>query len=165
MSLLVVLGTVGAGVGLSAGLAFNLRLARALGTPLAATLVNFAVGGALLFTLWLLGVDGARPAALPPLWMLPGGLLGATYVVLSLAGAARLGVGLGTVAATLGQVAGALVITGAGWLGQAPQRVTPARVLSAVVLLGAVALLAWDRERAARRAAAAPPAPPPGAAR
>lgn len=150
MTLAVLLGTVGAGIGLAAGLAFNLRLARALGTPLAATLVNFVVGAVLLLVLWLVGVDGARPSELPPLWMLPGGLLGATYVTLSLLGAARLGVGVSTVAVTLGQVAGALVITGAGWLGQAPQPPTLSGLLSAVLLLGAVAVLARDRERRSR---------------
>lgn len=148
MSLAVLLGTLGAGLGLSAGLAFNLRLARAVGTPLAASLVNFVVGAALLLGLWWLGVDGARPSALPPPWMLLGGLLGASYVTLSLIGAARLGVGLSTVAVTLGQVLGALLIGAAGWLGQAPQRPTPAALLSAALLLGAVALLARDREHA-----------------
>ena len=78
--------------------------------------------------------------------MLLGGLLGATYVTLSLMGAARLGVGVSTVAVTLGQVLGALVITGAGWLGQTPQRLSWTAILSAVLLLGAVALLAKDRE-------------------
>lgn len=144
----MLLATLGAGLGLSAGLAFNLRLTRALGTPLAATLVNFVVGAALLLSLWSLGVDGARPSALPPLWTLLGGLLGATYVTLSLVGAARLGVGLSTVAVTLGQVLGALIITAAGWLGQTPQRPTLTELLSAGLLLGAVALLTQDRERA-----------------
>jgi bacterial/archaeal transporter family-2 protein len=148
MSLLVVLATLGAGVGLAAGLAFNLRLARALGMPLAATLANFAVGATVLLGLWLLGVDGGRPSVLPPAWMLIGGLLGATYVTLSLLGAARLGVGVSTVAVTLGQVVGALFITGAGWLGQTPQRPTLTGLLSAVLLLGAVALLSNDRQRA-----------------
>lgn len=148
MNVIVLLATLGAGLGLSAGLAFNLRLTRALGTPLAATLVNFVVGAALLLSLWSLGVDGARPSALPPLWTLLGGLLGATFVTLSLVGAARLGVGLSTVAVTLGQVLGALIIAAAGWLGQTPQRPTLTELLSAGLLLGAVALLTQDRKRA-----------------
>ena len=155
MTLLVLLGTLGAGLGLSAGLAFNLRLAQALRTPLAATLVNFVVGGAVVLALWFLGVDGARPPGLPPPWMLLGGMMGATYVTLSLIGAARLGVGVSTVSVTLGQVLGALVITGAGWLGQTPQRPSLTAILSAVLLLGAVALLAADRERAVREARSA----------
>ena len=66
MNFFVLLSTLGAGLGLSAGLAFNLRLARALGTPLAATLVNFVVGAVLLLGLWFVGLDGVRPTALPP---------------------------------------------------------------------------------------------------
>jgi bacterial/archaeal transporter family-2 protein len=147
VSFVVVLATIGAGIGLAAGLAFNLRLARALEMPLAATLVNFAVGAGVLLLLWFLGVDGARPSSLPSSWMFAGGLLGATYVTLSLVGAARLGVGVSTVAVTFGQVLGALVITGLGWLGQVPQAPSLMAVLSAVLLLGAVALLARDRER------------------
>ena len=148
MNFFVLLSTLGAGLGLSAGLAFNLRLARALGTPLAATLVNFVVGAVLLLGLWFVGLDGVRPTAFPPLWTLFGGLLGATYVTLSLVGAAQLGVGVSTVAVTLGQVLGALLITAAGWFGQTPQRPTWTALLSAVLLLGAVGLLSLDRERA-----------------
>jgi bacterial/archaeal transporter family-2 protein len=147
MNLLVVIGTLGAGIGLAAGLAFNLRLARALGIPLAASLVNFVVGASVLFALWLLGLDGVRPTQFPPLWTLIGGLLGSTYVTLSLVGAARLGVGVSTVAVTFGQVMSALLITGLGWFGQLPQAPTWQGVLSAVLLLAAVAVLASDRER------------------
>lgn len=149
MSLALVLGTLGAGIGLAAGLAFNVRLARALGTPLAATLVNFLVGMALLGGLWLLGVDGARPSGWPPAWMLTGGLLGATYVTLSLVGAARLGVAVGTVAATLGQLLVALLLPALGWLGQARQAPSASGVASATLLVVAVTLLARDRQRAA----------------
>jgi bacterial/archaeal transporter family-2 protein len=137
MNLLVVIGTLGAGIGLAAGLAFNLRLARGLGIPLAASLVNFLVGASVLFMLWLLGLDGTRPTQFPPVWTLIGGLLGSTYVTLSLVGAARLGVGVSTVAVTFGL----------GWFGQSPQAPTWQGVLSAVLLLTAVAVLASDRER------------------
>jgi transporter family-2 protein len=147
MTPLVVLGTLGAGLGLAVGLAFNLRLAKALGTPLAATLVNFLVGASLLLILWFLGLDGTRPRSWPPLWMFTGGLLGATYVTSSLVGAARLGAGVSTVAVTLGQVLSALLITTMGWFGQTPQRPSWTGVLSAVLLVAAVAVLARDRSK------------------
>lgn len=149
MNILILLGTVGAGLGLSAGLAFNLRLAAFLGMPLAATLVNFIVGAALLLTLWGLGLDRAFPTALPPLWMFLGGLFGASYVALTLTVAARLGAGVSTVAVTLGQVLGAVVVTGLGWLGQVPQPIDLTAVLSALCLLAAVVMLARDREQVA----------------
>ncbi|GAA5533541.1 DMT family transporter [Deinococcus aluminii] len=147
MNLAVLLGTLGAGVGLAAGLAFSVRLSGALGSPLAATLVNFLVGGVLMVVLWGLGLDGARPAQLPEGWMLTGGLLGAAYVTLSLLVAARLGVGVSTVAVTLGQLLGALVIPALGWLGQTRQAPTPGGLLSAALLAVAVALLASDRQQ------------------
>lgn len=147
MNVLVLLATVGAGIGLSAGLAFNLKLAKSLKTPLAASLVNFVVGASLLLLLWFLGLDGKRPTSFPPVWMLLGGLYGATYVTLSLITAARLGVGVSTVAVTLGQILGAMVITSAGWFGQKPQLPSWTAILSAMLLIGAVALLAKDRER------------------
>jgi bacterial/archaeal transporter family-2 protein len=147
MNFLVLLATLGAGIGLSAGLAFNLKLAKALRTPLAASLVNFVVGASVLLLLWSLGLDGTRPTSFPPVWMLLGGLYGATYVTLSLVTAARLGVGVSTVAVTLGQILGAMVITSAGWFGQAAQPPSWTAILSAVLLIGAVALLAKDREQ------------------
>lgn len=145
MSALLLLATVGAGLGLSAGLAFNLRLSKALGSALGASLVNFLVGAGLLLTVWTLGLDGRRPHDLPPVWTLLGGLYGASYVTLSLLGAARLGAGVSTVAVTLGQVLGALTITGLGLFGQAARAPTPGALLSAALLVGAVALLAADR--------------------
>ncbi|CAM3760577.1 DMT family transporter [Deinococcus frigens] len=147
MSLVALLATIGAGIGLSAGLAFNLRLAAVLGSPLVATLVTFWVGAGLLLSLWALGLDGTRPTAWPLPWTLLGGVLGVTYVTLSLIVGARLGAGASTVAVTLGQVLGAAVITGLGWLGQTAQPPTLSALLSAGLLLGAVALLAADRNR------------------
>lgn len=147
MNLLILLGTIGAGLGLSAGAAFNLRLLHEVRVPLASTLVNFLGGTLLLFLLWGLGVNGARPDHWPPAWMLIGGLLGSTYVTLNLIGAARLGIGVSTVAVTLGQVLSALIITSQGWFGQAARQPTPQAWLSAALLLCAVALLGLDRIR------------------
>ncbi|MFC4456522.1 DMT family transporter [Deinococcus sonorensis] len=149
MSVLLMLGTLGAGLGLSAGLAFNLRLANALGTPLAATLVNFLVGAALLVSLWVVGLDGARPTAWPAPWMLMGGLLGAAYVTLSLMGAARLGVAVSTVAVTLGQMLGAMVIGSTGWFQQPAGRPALTAVISAALLVAAVVVVSRDRQTAA----------------
>lgn len=144
------LGTLGAGLGLAAGAAFNLRLLHEVKVPLAATLVNFAGGSLLLLTLWVLGLDGARPDHWPPAWMFIGGLLGATYVTLNLIGAARLGIGVSAVAVTLGQVLSALLIGARGWFGQTAHAPTPQAWLSALLLLGAVALLGLDRMRQGR---------------
>ncbi|GAA5504013.1 hypothetical protein Dxin01_03781 [Deinococcus xinjiangensis] len=152
MNWLVLLGTIGAGLGLSVGAAFNLRLLQAVRVPLAASLVNFAGGAIILFALWALGLDGHRPDHWPPAWTLLGGVLGATYVTLNIVGAARYGIGVSTVAVTLGQVLGALLITSQGWFGQQAQSPSWKAWLSAVLLLGAVGLLARDRVQAAKSA-------------
>lgn len=150
MNWLVLLGTVGAGLGLSLGAAFNLRLLQSVRVPLAASLVNFAGGALVLLALWALGLDGHRPDHWPPVWTLMGGLLGATYVTLNIVGAARYGIGVSTVAVTLGQVLGALLITSQGWFGQRAQPLNWQAWLSAALLLGAVGLLARDRMQAQR---------------
>lgn len=148
MNLVVLLGTIGAGLGLSVAAAVNLRLLNALQVPLATTLVNF-VGGAVLMTLlWTLGLEGHRPDHWPPAWMLIGGLLGATYVTLNIIGASRFGIGVSTIAITLGQVLGALLITSQGWFGQHAQVPSWQAWLSAGLLIGAVAILARDRMQA-----------------
>jgi transporter family-2 protein len=141
----VALAALGAGIGLAGGLAFNLRLASAAKTPLAASLVNFVVGGASCLVFWLFGIEFDWPKSWPALWMLLGGVYGATYVTLSLLTAGRLGVGVSTVSVTLGQVLGAALITGLGWFGQAPQPPSWTTLVSALLLLGAVALLARSR--------------------
>lgn len=145
----VVLGTIGAGLGLSAGVALNVRLAQALRTPIAATLVNFIVGGTVLTTLWLAGVDPAVAGARGAPWMYAGGLLGVAYVSSSLVVGGRLGIALGTIAVTLGQITGALVIAGFGLLGQAQRAPSFLSLGSALLLVAAVALLASDRARMA----------------
>jgi bacterial/archaeal transporter family-2 protein len=150
MNVMVILATLGAGLGLAAGLAFNLRLAKALGMPLSATFINFLVGAITLSSLWLLGVGGVRPTQMPPLWMLLGGAVGATYVSLSLVSASRLGVGLSTIAVTFGQVLSAQIITALGWLGQTAKPPSLLSIASAILLLLAVALLAKDREQASQ---------------
>jgi bacterial/archaeal transporter family-2 protein len=145
----VAIAAIAAGIGLAGGLAFNLRLAAAVKTPLAASLVNFVVGACACFVVWLIGIDGARPAAAPAPWMLLGGAFGASYVTLSLITAARLGVGVSTVAVTLGQVLGAALITSLGWFGQTAQAPSLSTVVSALLLLGAVAMLGEDRRQVA----------------
>lgn len=147
MNAIVVVAAIAAGIGLAGGLAFNLRLAAAVKTPLAASLVNFLVGAAACICVWFIGVDGAIPAATPAPWMLLGGVFGASYVTLSLITATRLGVGISTVAVTLGQVLGAALITGLGWFGQPAQAPSWTTIVSALLLLGAVGMLAEDRRR------------------
>jgi len=142
------LGTVGAGLGLSLGLVFNVRLARHAGHPVLASLMNFLVAFTLTSVLALLSVLGT--SHLPthaPLWAFGGGLVGVTYVTLTLLTARALGVAASTAGVTLGQILGARVIDGFGLLGQHVRPVSGTAVLGVVLLFLAVTLLARERAR------------------
>ena len=142
------LGTVGAGLGLSMGLVFNVRLAQHAGHPVLASLVNFLVAFVLTSGLALLGILGT--AHLPshaPLWAFGGGLVGATYVTLTVFTARALGVAASTAGVTLGQILGARLIDAFGLLGQQVRPVSNAALIGVVLLFLAVAVLARERAR------------------
>lgn len=142
------LGTLGAGLGLSLGLVFNVRLSAHARHPVLATLVNFVTALCVTGTLTLLGVLG--PAGVPgaaPWWLFGGGLVGATYVTLTLLTARRLGVAISTAGVTLGQILGARIIDAFGLLGQPSRPVSGAALLGAGMLFAAVLLLARERAR------------------
>ncbi|MDQ1131087.1 DMT family transporter [Microbacterium sp. SORGH_AS_0888] len=89
-----------AGAGISYQQATNGRLRHAVGSPLTATLVNFAVGTAALAAAWAVHLLVAGPPHAWPAapWMYAGGALGVVYIFLSAAivrhtGVLRLGLG------------------------------------------------------------------------
>lgn len=145
------LGTLGAGLGLSLGLVINLRLAAYAQHAVLASLVNFLGGLLVTALLAVFGVLG--PASLPagaPIWAYLGGAVGAAYVTGSLLSARRLGVAASTAGVTLGQMLAARLIDALGLLGQPVRPVSLPGVLGALLLLAAVVLLA--RERASSEA-------------
>ncbi|AWN24629.1 hypothetical protein DKM44_10990 [Deinococcus irradiatisoli] len=149
MGVAALLGTLGAGLGLSVGLVFNVRLAQHARHPVLASFVNFLVAFVLTSLLALLGLLG--PAQLPgqaPLWIFGGGLVGALYVTLTLFTARALGVAASTAGVTLGQILGARLIDAFGLLGQPVRPVSSAALVGVGLLFLAVAVLA--RERAGR---------------
>lgn len=132
---------VGAGLTIQVGM--NATASAALGSPLLATIVNFAVG---LVALALLAIgSGARvvpgSAAAVPAWAWFGGLLGAAYVAATtvlgprLGAAALLGLTLG------GQMVAALAVDHFGVLGFPQNPVTPARLAGAALLVAGVLLV------------------------
>jgi bacterial/archaeal transporter family-2 protein len=140
------LGTFGAGLGLSLGLVINLRLAAHSRHAVLASLVNFLGGLLVTSLLAVLGVLG--PARLPvtaPGWAFLGGVVGAAYVTGTLLSARRLGVAASTAGVTLGQIVGARLIDALGLLGQPLRPVSLPGVLGAALLLLAVVLLARER--------------------
>ena len=140
------LGTLGAGLGLSLGLVINLRLAAHTRHAALASLVNFLGGLLVTSLLALLGVLG--PASVPataPGWAFLGGVVGAAYVTGTLLSARKLGVAASTAGVTLGQIVGARLIDALGLLGQPVRPVSLPGVLGAALLLLAVVLLARER--------------------
>lgn len=149
--LAALIGTLGAGLGLTVGLAFNVRLAAHARHAVLATLVNFAVGLLLTGALTALGVGGQSTLPLGvPLWALLGGAVGAAYVSATLFTARSLGIAASTAGVTLGQILAARLIDAFGLLGQPTRPVAVPDALGATLLLVAVVLLA--RERASSKA-------------
>lgn len=128
-----------AGFAFAAQQAVNARLGRTTGEPLAAAVVNFAVGGAVLTVVTLVVVGGGPPGGwgAPPLdWI--GGVLGAAFVIVSAFVVPVIGVLRLTLAAVAGQSAGALVLD---LVAPAPgEAVSVGTVVGVLLALGAVAV-------------------------
>jgi transporter family-2 protein len=121
----------------------NAEMARHAGRPEWAALVNFAVGFVALLG-WVLAtraVPGSGALGRAPPWAWAGGLLGATYVSAVVFLVPRLGVALTLGLTVAGQMAGALLLDHAGWLGLAARPVTGARLLGAALLVGGAVLI------------------------
>jgi bacterial/archaeal transporter family-2 protein len=133
---------VGAGLTLQVGMNSTVRMA--IGSPVVATIVNFAVG---LAALGLVAVaSGARvvpgSTAAVPAWAWFGGLLGAAYVASTTVLGPRLGA-TALLALTLGgQMLAALAVDQYGVIGFPQSPVTPTRLLGAVlVIVGALLIV------------------------
>ncbi len=132
---------VGAGLTLQVGMNSTVRMA--IGSPVVATIVNFAVG---LAALGLVAVaSGARvvpgSTAAVPAWAWFGGLLGAAYVASTTVLGPRLGA-TALLALTLGgQMLAALAVDQYGVIGFPQSPVTPARLLGAVLVIAGALLI------------------------
>ena len=132
---------VGAGLTLQVGMNSTVRMA--IGSPVVATIVNFAVG---LAALGLVAVaSGARvvpgSTAAVPAWAWFGGLLGAAYVASTTVLGPRLGATV-LLALTLGgQMLAALAVDQYGVIGFPQSPVTPARLLGAVLVIAGALLI------------------------
>jgi transporter family-2 protein len=123
--------------------AINGRLAAQLGSPYSAACVSFAVGAGSLF-LVLLSTRQPLPwqHAGGPWWMwLLGGLIGACYVSLIIVLVPKLGMALSVALLIGGQMALALLIDHAGWLGSPQHALNGPRLLGAGLIVAGVALI------------------------
>jgi len=144
MAGLSILLALAAGVGISFQVGANARLTHFVGSPVRAALLQFAVGIVLLGILSLL-VFRAWPTASRlahgPWWMWVGGLLGASYILVSNVASPRLGAGAFVAFVVAGQTVAALVIDRFGWVGFAERSLTPGRIVGVVLLVAGAALV------------------------
>ena len=135
---------VGAGLVIQVGM--NMALSRAFGSPVAASLVNFAVGTLALGAFYLFAVRDALPGrdhlAGVPAWAWFGGFLGAAYVTVATLTGPRLGAMLLLALTVAGQMIASLVVDHNGWLGFAQQPVTALRLLGVAFLVLGIVLIA-----------------------
>ncbi len=133
---------IGAGLPVQAGL--NAAMARHVGRPEWAALVNFAVGLVGLAA-WLLATRAAAPSASAlakaPAWAWTGGLLGAFYVSAVVVLTPRLGVAATLGLSVAGQMVAALLLDHYGLIGLATRPVNAQRVVGAGLLVVAVVLM------------------------
>ena len=125
------------GVALTVQIGMNATLRFGLGSPILATIVNFAVGLAALVAVAI--ASGARVNAgatsSVPAWAWLGGLLGATYVASTTVLGPRLGAAALLALTLAGQMIAALAVDQYGVLGFPQSPITPARLAGAVLLV------------------------------
>jgi transporter family-2 protein len=121
----------------------NAQLGRGIGGPIAATMISFAIGLAVLVAVNFLAfrqMPTLSDLAVQPLYLLlAGGALGAIYVSANVYLAPRIGSGALLCFVIAGQLAGALIIDRFGLFGLAMREFTFGRLAGVVlVLAGAV---------------------------
>lgn len=142
--LLFLLAIAGAGVGLSVQAAANARMGSLLTVPTAGALVNFLVGTVALAAVTFSGVFGraeVAEAASAPWWAWIGGLLGATYISLTVIAVPRVGAALTFAAVIAGQLVGSVLLDSTGWLGVPKMPVSATRILGVLLLFAGVLLV------------------------
>lgn len=111
----------------------NNSLRGVVGTPIWAAFISFFVGAVFLGAI---GVVSRLP--LPnlnaPLWMWTGGILGATYVFLSVSLAQKLSAATFVGCVIAGQLLTSIVVDHFGWLGFSQHVLSPTRVAGAFLL-------------------------------
>lgn len=124
--------------------AINARLARTLGSPMAAAFVSFSVGtiGLLFFVL------AARQISLQdfalqgrPWWIWTGGLLGIFFVSGIVIVLARLGTVLAFSLVLAGQMIAAILIDQFGWLGVSIREISWGRLAGVLLLIIGVVMI------------------------
>lgn len=143
-------------VAVGAQLALQAPINSALGSHvgrLAASLVSFVVGTAVLLALVVLTGEASRSGELSavPAYQLLGGLIGATYVATATLTVARIGAGAVVAATITGQLLSSLLVDDLGIIGVETVPLDPLRIGGAVLLVaGTVLVVGLDRRPVAQ---------------
>jgi bacterial/archaeal transporter family-2 protein len=133
------------GSGLAAQAAVNTQLRAATGSALWASIISATLTVILLAGSQLVARDALvlPNMAQQPWWIWIGGFMGAFYVFAIAAFTRHLGVGLMFGSIIAGQLLTGLLIDHYGLFNSAVQRLSPARVAGAVLLIAGLALIRW----------------------
>jgi transporter family-2 protein len=136
---------IGAGTLLALQAPINAGLARAIGNPLAAAMISFAVGTVFLGLLTAFTVKGQGVELLwrAPSWslLLLGGLLGGTYVTIALMLTPKIGAAAMMAFLVTGQMLMGMVLDRIGFLDMAVREFTLGRMAGAVLLLAGALMI------------------------
>jgi bacterial/archaeal transporter family-2 protein len=122
----------------------NARLGMALGGPLWAAAVSFAIGSAALVASQLVlraSIPTAAQIANTPPWIWIGGFLGAIYLGSAIASVSRIGAGAMTALIIVAQISSSLAIDHFGILVAHGHPLNPIRALGAFLLVSGVVLI------------------------
>ena len=134
-----------AGAGLAAQAGVNTQLRAATGSALWTSLISASLTVVLLGAAVLVQRDPLVTSgyARYPWWIWTGGIAGASYVLAAVALARPLGVATLFAAIIAGQLTAGLFIDHFGWFNVPVHRMSPERVIGAVLLVGGMALIRW----------------------
>jgi bacterial/archaeal transporter family-2 protein len=129
----------------------NNGLRERMSQPISAALISFATGTMALFAFALMlrpGWPKAPSLAGSPWWIWLGGVVGASYIMLTITFSSRLGAAgwLGVV--VTGQILTSVLLDHYGLVGFARNPVSPWRVVGVVLLLAGAAIVLGTRDQA-----------------
>jgi transporter family-2 protein len=134
-----------AGAGLAVQAAVNTQLRAAFSSATWAAIVSSAVAVLVLFGAQAVIRDPLKLPSLSahPWWMWTGGFMGGAYVLAIVALTRHLGVALVFASIVVGQLLTGLVIDHYGWFGVAVERLSPTKIIGAVLLVAGFVLIRW----------------------
>jgi transporter family-2 protein len=132
------------GAGLAIQAATNARMSEVVQGPTLSALINFAVGGATLAGMIVLGIvarGNLFAAGTAPWWAWIGGVFGAIWVTVSIVAVPKVGTAVAFGAVIFGQLVGAMVLDTYGLLGVPRIPLNPWRIAGASLLLLGVLMM------------------------